>query len=159
MLPYIHKCLLFGLRKVKTNGNIYIYIEIVLNGLAVNLQSLYGKFNFIASCSFLFVLNIQKSGKDNLLSFDIRSILYYILYIYILISITFWNKNWQTHYIYIYIYMERNKNWQTHYFWITKLQTFQKTIFYCPNHLPSITSYYSQKYFIFYKILWEKKVL
>ena len=36
MLPYIHKCLLFGLRKVKTNGNIYVYFEIVLNGLSFN---------------------------------------------------------------------------------------------------------------------------
>ena len=72
MLLYIQKCLLFGLRKVKTNGNIYVYFEIVfvsrkkkivLYGLAFNLRPPYGTFNFIASCPFLFVLNIQSLAK------------------------------------------------------------------------------------------------
>ena len=73
----MHNSLLFDLRKVKTNGNIYVYFEIVLNRLAFNLQPLYGTFNFIVSCPFLFVLNVQKFGKDNLLI----SGLYYIIYI------------------------------------------------------------------------------
>ena len=37
MLPYIHKCLLFGLRKVKNKWQYLCIFEIVLHGLASNL--------------------------------------------------------------------------------------------------------------------------
>ena len=49
MLPYIHKCLLFGLKKVKNKWQYFCIFEIVLHGLASNLQPLYGTFNVIAS--------------------------------------------------------------------------------------------------------------
>ena len=61
---------------------IYIYFEIVLNGLAFNLQSLYGTFNFIASCSFLLFSTYKSLSKTT--SWVLISDLYYIiLYIYI----------------------------------------------------------------------------
>ena len=37
MLPYIHKCLLFGLRKVKNKWQYLCIFEIVLHGLVSNL--------------------------------------------------------------------------------------------------------------------------
>ena len=45
MLSYIHKCLLFGLRKVKKNWQYLCIFEIVLHGLVFNLQPLYGPLN------------------------------------------------------------------------------------------------------------------
>ena len=48
-LPYIHKCLLFGLRKIKKKYQYLCIFEIVLHGLASNLQPLYETFNVIVS--------------------------------------------------------------------------------------------------------------
>ena len=45
MLPYIHKYLLFGLRKVKNKWQYLCIFEIVLHGLAFNIQPLYGTLN------------------------------------------------------------------------------------------------------------------
>ena len=45
MLPYIHKCLLFGLRKVKNKWQYLCIFEIVLHSLAFNIQLLYGTLN------------------------------------------------------------------------------------------------------------------
>ena len=101
MLPYIHKCLLFGLRKVKNNWQYLCIFEIVLHGLASNLQPLYETFNVIASWFFLFWFSTYRR-------FD-RFILYFIYiyiyiykesyWLYILISITLWLFNWyQTFY-------------------------------------------------------------
>ena len=44
MLSYIHKCLLFGLSKVKNKQQYLCIFEIVLHGLASNLQPLDGTF-------------------------------------------------------------------------------------------------------------------
>ena len=55
--------------------------------------------------------------------------------------------------------MERNKSGRHTLFLNYKAENLSKFFFYCPKHLPSITFYYSQKYSIFYKIFWEKKVL
>ena len=49
MLSYIHKCLLFGLRKVKNKWQYLLIFEIVLQRLASNLPPLYGTFNVIVS--------------------------------------------------------------------------------------------------------------
>ena len=129
-----------------------------------------GTFNFIASCSFLFVLNVQKFGKDNLLNLDIRSILYYIKkeshWLYILISITLWLFNWyqtlsifwlRTSYRSDYIYMG-TKNWYTHIIFELQSYKLSKNNFYS-KYLPSIASYHSQKYFTFTKFSKKKKVL
>ena len=45
MLPYIHKCLLFDLRKVKNKWQYLCIFEIVLHNLAFNIQLLYGTLN------------------------------------------------------------------------------------------------------------------
>ena len=53
--------------------------------------------------------------------------------------------------------MERNKNHRDTLFLNYKATNFSKTTFYYPKHLSSIASYYSQKYFIFYKISGKRK--
>ena len=50
MLPYIHKCLLFGLRKVKNKWQYLCIFEIVLHSLASNLQPLYETFRACLDC-------------------------------------------------------------------------------------------------------------
>ena len=77
-------------------------------------------------------------------------------WLYILISITLWPFNWyQTLLIlwlrtsYMYIWKEIKVSRYT-LFRITKLQTFKNNFYYCSKHLPSMTFYYSQKYFTFY---------
>ena len=61
--------------------------------------------------------------------------------------------------IYIYIYMERNKNLNTHIIFELQSYKLSKSNFYCSKHLPSIVSYYSQKYFTFTKFSGKMKVL
>ena len=55
--------------------------------------------------------------------------------------------------------MERKKSSRLTLFLNYKVENPSKTTFYCPKHLTSIAFYYSQKYYIFYKNFWEKKVL
>ena len=55
--------------------------------------------------------------------------------------------------------MERNKNLNTHIIFELQSYKLSKSNFYCSKHLPSIVSYYSQKYFTFTKFSGKMKVL
>ena len=57
------------------------------------------------------------------------------------------------------IYMERNKSFKIHIIFELQSYRLSKNNFYYSKHLPSIASYYSQKYFTFTKFSWKKKVL
>ena len=81
MLPYINKCLLFGLRKVKNKWQYLCIFENCITWLAFSLQPLYETLNaYIMILSFL-VLNVQKASKD--LISGLYNIIYTYIYIYI----------------------------------------------------------------------------